>query len=239
MRGYEFNKEKCKLNKKRTNSCFRSRSIVAFVAVLSFCCIYIAGCGKSGNADITWQLQTQSGDSETETQSELSAESVNDEQAVLTEDSNIYVYLCGAVVNPGVYEVPEGSRLFEVLDMAGGMAQDADKTYLNLARNVCDGEQIIIFTTQETQKMQSDSGTTVVTENAVVVSGGTSDGLVNINTASINELTSISGIGESRAQSIISYREQHGQFNSIEGIKEVDGIKDGLFQKIKDKITVN
>ena len=82
----------------------------------------------------------------------------------------------------------------------------------------------------------------MITENVQAdiqtAAGSASDGLVNINTASIQELTSISGIGESRAQAIIAYREQHGQFTDIEGIKEVDGIKDGLFNKIKDKITV-
>ena len=242
MRGYKFNKDKCKLKRSCIKSCIKngieSRGIVAFAMVLSFCCTYLAGCGKCDNADITWQMQTESESLETEMQSDLFAEAVSEEQSATSENDMIYVYLCGAVANPDVYEVAAGSRLFEVLEMAGGMTQDADKTYLNLARTVSDGEQIIILTTQETQKMQSDSGAAVVTENIESESGGTSDGLININTASIQELTSISGIGESRAQAIITYREQHGNFNDIEGIKEVDGIKDGLFQKIKDKITV-
>lgn len=237
MRGYEFNKEKSKLKR-------NCRSTAVFAIVLSFCCMYITGCGKCDNADVTWQMQTESESLETEMQSELSVNDISEEQSVMIENDKIYVYLCGAVARPDVYEVPAGSRLFEVLEMAGGMTQDADKTYLNLARNVSDGEQIIIFTTQETQKMQADSGVTVVTENARSIENiesaacGTSIGLVNINTASIQELTSISGIGESRAQAIVTYREQHGNFNNIEGIKAVDGIKDGLFQKIKDKITV-
>lgn len=238
MRGYEFNKEKFKLKK----SSVTDRGIMAVAMVLSFCCIYLAGCGKSDNTDITWQMQTESEKIETQIQSETACETVSEEQTEIVKDDKIYVYLCGAVVNPDVYEVPAGSRLFEVLEMAGGMTRDADKTYLNLARSVSDGEQIIILTTQETQKMQSESKAVVITENVQAdiqtAAGSASDGLVNINTASIQELTSISGIGESRAQAIIAYREQHGQFTDIEGIKEVDGIKDGLFNKIKDKITV-
>ena len=144
----------------------------------------------------------------------------------------IYVYICGAVANPGVYQIAEGSRLFELIDAAGGMLEEADVTSQNLARVVQDGEQIQILTKEEAEEMK---------QSGVSFSAGgiTQDkGLVNINTATVQELTTLTGIGESRALAIIAYREKNGLFQSIDGIKKVTGIKDGLFEKIKDQITV-
>ena len=181
------------------------------------------------------------------------AENINiTETTVLTKESQaiqsqqeIYVYICGAVNNAGVYRTGAGSRLFEVVELAGGFSSDADETCLNLAREAQDGEQIVILTKEETAALaekgmynagsveQGSTKNTNVEKSAV--QGG---GLVNINTASVSELTTVTGIGESRAQAIIAYREANGGFQTIEDIKKVDGIKDGLFAKIKDKITV-
>lgn len=181
------------------------------------------------------------------------AENINiTETTALTKESQpiqsqqeIYVYICGAVNNAGVYRTGAGSRLFEVVELAGGFSSDADETCLNLAREAQDGEQIVILTKEETAALaekgmynagsveQGSTKNTNVEKSAV--QGG---GLVNINTASVSELTTVTGIGESRAQAIIAYREANGGFQTIEDIKKVDGIKDGLFAKIKDKITV-
>lgn len=155
------------------------------------------------------------------------AESVDGE--VLAKDTQIYVYICGAVKNSGVYDVPQGSRLYEIVELAGGFTEDADETCLNLARQAQDGEQIVIRTKEEQAALLQQEQTT---------QGAVSGGLVNINTATAAELSTISGIGGTRAQAIIDYREKNGSFKTIEDIKKVDGIKDGLFSKIKDKITV-
>lgn len=157
---------------------------------------------------------------ETETESEL---------------PQVYIYVCGAVELPGVYCLRQGSRLYEAVELAGGLTGDADENCLNMAREIKDGEQVVILT-QEEAALLKESGNYPGLE----YSGQQADapGLVNINTASIAELTTVSGIGEGRAQAIIDYREQNGSFKSIEDIKKVDGIKDGLFSKIKDKITV-
>lgn len=171
-------------------------------------------------------------DNEPETQE---AYSETEEAAQIVPDSEeicrIYVYVCGAVNRPDVYQAQEGSRLFELIEMAGGFTPDADRAGLNLARSVTDGEQVRVFTKEEAAQ-----GMTLVSENAVQTAAG--NGLVNINTASLSELTSVTGIGESRAQAIIDYREKNGSFRSVEDIKKVDGIKDGLFAKIKDYITI-
>lgn len=134
------------------------------------------------------------------------------------EETEIYVYLCGAVENPDVYSVKEGSRVFEVIQKAGGFTEDADKTYVNQARVVADGEQIKIPTVGEVVEQKKDG--------------------INMNTASKEVLCTLPGIGESRAESIIQYREENGLFQTKEDIMKVPGIKEGMYDKIKDKIIV-
>ncbi|MBD5470716.1 MAG: hypothetical protein HDR19_06275 [Lachnospiraceae bacterium] len=191
--------------------------------------VFLCGCsGKTGGDELLFQMNEEA---DTQSLPDLASE----ETAVCAdsecaETACIYVYVCGAVENPDVYRVAAESRLFEVIEMAGGFTEEADRAYLNLARNVTDGEQIVVYTVEETANKM-----TPVSENEITQSGG---GLVNINKASLAELTGISGIGESRAKAIIDYREKHGGFGSVEEIKKVDGIKDGLFSKIKDYITV-
>lgn len=137
--------------------------------------------------------------------------------------SMIYVHVCGQVNNPGVYELESGSRVFAAIEMAGGINEFADAASLNLAKEVKDGEQIYVPEIGEAE-MSSPSSV--------------SDGLVNINTATAEELTSLPGIGQSRAKTIIDYRETNGDFSAIEDIMNVTGIKEASFAKIKDLIKV-
>ncbi|MDE7323857.1 MAG: helix-hairpin-helix domain-containing protein [Lachnospiraceae bacterium] len=148
----------------------------------------------------------------------------------------VYIYVCGAVELPGVYCLRHGSRLYEAVELAGGLTGDADDTCLNMAREIVDGEQIVILTQEETALLKTSGA--YLPGAAGQEASDKDSGLVNINTATIAELTSVSGIGESRAQAIIDYREKNGSFRSIEDIKKVEGIKDGLFSKIKDKIKI-
>lgn len=192
--------------------------------VALFMPVFLCGCGDNTDGD---ELMLQL-NGETDT---ISPDEEDFNVALESEEiAWIYVYVCGAVKNSDVYQVDAKSRLFEVIEMAGGFTPDADRASLNLARSVTDGEQIVVYTLEETA-----NGMMPVSENAASQSGS---GLVNINKASLTELTGISGIGESRAQAIIDYREKNGGFGSIEEIKNVDGIKDGLFSKIKDYITI-
>ena len=130
-----------------------------------------------------------------------------------------YVYICGAVENTGIYEFTKGMRLFELIEMAGGLDEEADADAINLATEVTDGQQIRIPYIGESLALPED-------------------GLVDINTADIKELCTIPGIGESRASAIIDYREQNGGFKDIEEIKNISGIKDATFNKIKPYICV-
>ncbi len=142
-----------------------------------------------------------------------------------TSDAEICVYICGAVHEPGVYELPEGSRVHEALEMAGGMTEEAAAYALNLARIAVDGEQIYV---PDAEEIQGQS----------ILSGSGYEKKVNINTASMEELMTLTGIGEAKAESIIRYREENGGFQSIEDLMEIGGIKEGVFEKIKDDITI-
>lgn len=210
-----------KLNKGKK---FRGLVIAGIFMTALFMPMFLCGCSDNAEGDELLLSLHEETDTRSFDEEDFSIVSESEEAAW------IYVYICGAVENPDVYQVDEGSRLFEVIEMAGGFTPDADRASLNLARNVADGEQIVVYTLEETA-----SGMTPVSEKGTVQSGS---GLVNINKASLAELTGISGIGESRAQAIIDYREKNGGFRSVEEIKNVDGIKDGLFSKIKDYITV-
>lgn len=207
-----------------------SREFGKVLAGVLSCCMLLTGCGTASQDEISWNLEeeavmvTGAFDGEiVETQEECS---------LTMQEDMIYVYVCGAVVSPGVYEITEGSRLFELIDAAGGMLEEADVTSQNLARVVQDGEQIQILTKEEVEERQKN-GVSASATNTIQ-----NKGLVNINTATVQELTTLTGIGESRALAIIAYREKNGLFQSIDGIKKVTGIKDGLFEKIKDQITI-
>ncbi len=151
----------------------------------------------------------------------------------------IQVYVCGAVVCPGVYTLPEGSRVYEAVAMAGGLLETAEPRALNQARLLSDGEQITVLTVEEVQSgeipVQENPGGNSGEGGALSVSAGKK---VNLNTADEAELMTLSGIGESRAKAIIAYREENGRFQSIEEIMKIDGIKEKMFEKIKDSITV-
>ena len=152
-----------------------------------------------------------------------------------SEKSGIYVYICGEVINPGVYELSGDSRIYEAVDAAGGFTENAARECVNLASKVSDGMQITIYNREEAASLQADSAS--VDGNAGK-SGTSGSGLVNLNTATKEELMTLKGIGESKAEDIIRYREKSGGFKKIEDIMKVPGIKNTAFQKIKENITV-
>lgn len=179
----------------------------------------------------------------------------------------IFVDVCGAVVNPGVYELDEGARIFQAVDAAGGYLPEAAINYLNRARSIGDGQQIYVPTEKEVSEelelamakvpealndgdksgssgleeiqgssVENPSGT-VERDTGSFGDGAGDDPRINLNTADAGQLSTLSGIGQSKAEAIIAYREEHGDFASIEEIMNVEGIKEGTFSKIKDKIS--
>ncbi len=159
------------------------------------------------------------------------------EEVLRTEREMLYVYVCGAVQNPGVYTLPEGSRICDVFDAAGGFTKEAATDYWNQARLLTDGEMLYVPTKEEAEDREASNGMSEDESRNTVVDN-TSD-KVNINTASLEELMTVPGIGEAKARAIIAYRQEHGAFSTVEEIKNVEGIKDGVFKKIKDYIDIN
>lgn len=199
-------------------------------------CLFLCGCGThAGENEILIGRKAQDGmDGAGGTESaELLAE---------TEDSSgqdgreggqdaekaILVHVCGAVKNPGVVSLPEGSRAQDALDAAGGFSENAGRDFVNLAEPVQDGQKLYFPTTEEA--------------NASAAQGAalqeTGDGRVNINTADIAALCTLPGIGEARARDIIAYRDANGAFENCEDIMKVSGIKDSVYGRISDKIKV-
>lgn len=133
----------------------------------------------------------------------------------------ITVHICGEVYFPGVYTVYSGSRVYEVVRQAGGFTEYADTVAVNQAKEVSDGQQIVIPSLYETE---DEAGTV---------------GLIDINKATEAVLCTIPGIGTSRAKQIIDYRKKNGDFEKIEDIMKISGIKEGIFEKIAPYITVS
>lgn len=151
----------------------------------------------------------------------------------------VRVHVAGAVVRPGVYDLSEDGRWLDAVEAAGGFVAEADKNTLNLAQVVEDGERIEIPYV-EGYTPEADTGFTVVSESTPS-SSSSPDGeaLVDINTASLDELDKLPGIGMTTAQKIIDYREKNGPFARIQDIVNVSGIGDATFEEIKDLITVS
>lgn len=171
------------------------------------------------------------------------------------ETDRIFVDVKGAVKKPGVYELNEGDKVVDAINKAEGLTKSAVTTNINLAKKVTNEMVVYVFTKKELSK--SEETKTVVSEvpcvcetvevnncvkedNSSVTNDNHSSEFkkVNINTASAEELVTIKGLGESKANAIISYRNTNGNFKSIEDIKNVSGIGDALFNKIKELITV-
>lgn len=135
-----------------------------------------------------------------------------------SQEETSFVHLVGAVHNQGVYEVPNGTRLFEVVDLAGGLTDEADPTKINLAQIIMDGKQYKILSVYEVEISPQDNGK------------------VSINQGSQDELMGLTGIGEAKAKAIIKYREDHGVFLKLEDLMNVEGIGESIFNKIKESI---
>lgn len=146
-------------------------------------------------------------------------------------NNKIFVHVCGYVKNPDVYELDDGARAIDAIKLAGGFLKDAKKDYINLAAILNDQDKLYIPSKKDISNAEflSDNGSTPASSN----------GMININTANKDELIQLSGIGSSRADDIINYRENNGNFKKIEDIMQVSGIKKAMFEKIKDKISVN
>lgn len=193
------------------------RSIGLLMIMLSS--LWWAGCGQTEETAVL----------ELEETDPAVSEEPEDTEEERTDRGVIVVHVCGCVNQPGVYELTEGSRLYEAIDAAGGAGAEAAVDYLNQAAIAEDGQQIYVPSLSEVEEG---------TASPEGMPGNPEDGKVNLNTADAEELMTLTGIGEAKAEAILRYREEKGGFRSVEELMEVDGIKEGVFNKIKDQIKV-
>lgn len=231
-----------------------------FISLMTaFLIIFLMGCGKDNEIyietedtssesmeDVTEVVEETLGVATADVQSEPLSPEVADGLTDSNQDEAIgrngqemeacYVYVCGAVETPGVYMLDSGDRIYEAIALAGGLTEDASTAAVNQAETVSDGQMIFVPTIEE-----AEAGIGVISEVSGAATSeqeAVSDGRVNLNTASLTELMTLPGIGESKAQSILDYRAKNGGFSSVEEIMNVDGIKEGLYNRIKDSIKV-
>lgn len=170
-------------------------------------------------------------------------------------DSKIMVDVKGYVANPGIYTLNEGSRVIDAINAAGGAVNNADTSVLNLSKKLTDEMVIIVYSYQEVEKFKEvkeeekivqsacEKGVNDIHNDACIINEikedkTESNSLISINTATIEELMSLDGVGESKAKAIVEYREKNGPFEQIEDLLNVSGIGDSLLAKIKENITL-
>ena len=213
---------------------------ICMIAVVS--AFLLAGCGRKDAYVIS---------GETLDESLADASSVDETVLDSGPSATIYVDVDGAVSQPGVYSLPDNARVFDAVDAAGGLLSEACSEILNQAEHVSDGQKLYIMTKEEweAQKELDGSQEWTVTQEGTGKQGqngtqGTQkqaeqdDELVDLNRATEGELCTLPGIGQTRAQAIIAYREASGGFRSIDEIQNVSGIKSGTYEKIKNKFKV-
>ncbi|MCR5665439.1 MAG: helix-hairpin-helix domain-containing protein [Eubacterium sp.] len=184
------------------------KKIAIALILLCYAMLIVTGCSSSGE-DLL-----------------LSEESTQSRKQDETQSDEIYVYICGAVKSPGVYPVKDGSRIYEVVELAGGLTKKAAADSVNLAEEVTDGQMVVVPSKEKSQAEVTDGS-------------DNEDDKVNINTATKEELMTLSGIGEAKADAIIAYREENGSFRAVEDLVNVSGIAEGTLGKIKENIKVN
>lgn len=208
------------------------------IALITLAALLAAGC-SGDNTKESAGLETveveESGEEADTSEGEESSGEMGTENA--GEADSVFVHVCGEVVRPGVYELPAGSRLYEAIEAAGGLTDLAAPDGLNQAAVAEDGQQIYVLSQEEAQNVPIP-GTSAGAGDAGTQGAGVQDGKVNLNTATAEELMTLSGIGEAKAAAIIRYREEHGSFQKIEDLMEVEGIKEGVFNKVKEQIKV-
>lgn len=187
--------------------------------------------------------------------SDILIENISKEPSVVDGKVNIK----GAIVNPGVYEFTNGERVIDVINKSGGLLENSDTSVINLSKNLVDEMVIIIYTKEEVENMEEKNlvikyiekecdcpeikndaciKNEEVNNNEDNIPNNNMANKISINTATLDQLQSLTGIGESKAKNIIKYREENGLFSKIEDIMNVSGIGESAFEKIKDSITI-
>lgn len=171
---------------------------------------------------------------------------ISDEVIPEVMEEYIFVDVKGSVKKPNVYKLQKGARTIDAINASGGLAKNANTRFINLSKELKDGDAIVIYSNDEIKKAQKQNTIYVETpciceevkNDACYQENNISNAKININTSTKEELMTLSGIGESKANAIIEYRTNNGNFNVIEDVMKVSGISETIFNKIKENITV-
>ena len=187
--------------------------------ILLFLLFILTGCSLSPGGEIIEQVDSEYALDDDDHEGRM------EEEMTTSKEDFIWIHICGQVKEPGVYSFKEGCRVFDAVEAAGGFTEYADKDSINLAMTLLDEGKIYIPSTgeQKEEKKQNQDQ---------------SDGRINVNTATLDDFMTLPGIGEKRAESILKLREQKGSFQTVEELLEAEGIKEGIFEQIKDFIKV-
>jgi len=225
-----------------------------FCCTLLFVCVYVYNQKNEVSTDSEKKLS-------------VTKKSIKSEESIDTNDiKTVFVDVKGAVNAPGVYELENTKRVIDAINLAGGLSDNANTININLSKKVQDEMYIIVYTKNEIAEYKKNNGTKEIkcasnecvcpdTNNSACIKSSVSSSKsissktennvsektntkVSINSASLEELMTLSGIGEAKASAIISYRQENGNFNTLEDIKNVSGVGDSIFEKIKDNITL-
>lgn len=247
----------------------RLQRIVAICGCLFFSCYFTMGCGSKDSKGIAIKkmqvteeakatevvgkldvsalengVDRQSGTDKLQTEEKGAdgKQPVSEEETQEVVTTEMVVYVCGAVNNPGVYTLSGTPRMADAVEAAGGMNEQADKNILNLAQYISDGQMIRIPAIGEvtdiedrTEQQSSDSNEDKANNSDV----GQTNSKIDLNSATVTELMTIPGVGQTKAEAIVRYREENGRFEKVEDIMQISGIKEGSFAKMEPYICVN
>ncbi len=174
-----------------------------------------------------------------------SLETEEEEEIEQLDDKTMQIDIKGAVRNPGVYEIEEGSVVNDIIKLAGGLLSNADTRSLNLSKKLKDEMVIYVYTTDEVKDQLALSDANIIddlnNDKTIIDDEDDIEALdekVSLNNGTLEQLIALPGIGEAKAKSIIEYRKTCGGFQKLEDIKNISGIGDAVYQKLKDYITL-
>lgn len=219
-----------------------------------FVCMVFLGCGAKNSPEYYSSLSESGLDDEDDgteagvnpkTSADEAVASNSDRSESKADTSDVCVYVCGEVMSPGVYTLSSGARVCDAIELAGGFTETAAVDYLNQADYVTDSQKLYVPSQTEVNKLIEegigfqDGSSQSPASDVAQSTDAAGTGKININIATESELTTITGIGETRAKAIIDYRTEHGSFKDTKDITNVSGIGDATYEKIKESICVN